>query len=214
MPQTKMWSPSSPVSEVALNNLALRLGAVVDALPPAAHHADENPEYVHDLRVASRRSGGTTLPVDPADGLRAAGITVDRGSAGGAVAGRHRAELSEDRGEARHPRGSRRHIGDGQCPATPHRHAGSPADVRDYRIARITGSRRRRRLVTRSGQRRMPRGGRSTAGFRSADADDPDSIAAQHKTLQTGRSDQPRRARLPIDAVNHRVYELDHGMSK
>lgn len=56
MPQTKMWSPSSPVSEVALNNLALRLGAVVDALPPAAHHADENPEYVHDLRVASRRA--------------------------------------------------------------------------------------------------------------------------------------------------------------
>lgn len=56
MTSPEKCTPDATVSEVALNVLALRLSAVVDALPPAARHADEDPEYVHDLRVASRRA--------------------------------------------------------------------------------------------------------------------------------------------------------------
>ena len=49
-------SPDESVVAVAARVLASRLGAVVHALPLAARHADEDAEFVHELRVASRRA--------------------------------------------------------------------------------------------------------------------------------------------------------------
>lgn len=44
-----------PVHEVAARTLAVRLAAVQHFLPLAAEHSEENIEYVHQLRVATRR---------------------------------------------------------------------------------------------------------------------------------------------------------------
>ena len=49
-------SPDSRVVDVAVRVLESRLRAVVHALPPAARHADDDVEHVHDLRVVSRRA--------------------------------------------------------------------------------------------------------------------------------------------------------------
>ena len=48
--------PSQPVSEVARMALAFRLDAVAYYLPKAATSAEDDIEYVHQLRVATRRS--------------------------------------------------------------------------------------------------------------------------------------------------------------
>lgn len=49
--------PATPIGEVARQALALRLRNVIHFLPLAAHLADENIEYVHSARVATRRAG-------------------------------------------------------------------------------------------------------------------------------------------------------------
>lgn len=46
----------APVTAVARRALQLRLAAVVETLPPAVKHADEDIEHVHQLRVATRRA--------------------------------------------------------------------------------------------------------------------------------------------------------------
>lgn len=48
--------PEAPVTAVARRALQLRLAAVVNALGPAAKHAEEDNEHVHLLRVATRRA--------------------------------------------------------------------------------------------------------------------------------------------------------------
>lgn len=48
--------PEAPVTAVARRALQLRLAAVVNALGPAAKHAEEDNEHVHQLRVATRRA--------------------------------------------------------------------------------------------------------------------------------------------------------------
>ena len=48
--------PEMPVVEAARQVLAARLKPVRDRLPKAVRHADENPEYVHQLRVSTRRA--------------------------------------------------------------------------------------------------------------------------------------------------------------
>jgi CHAD domain-containing protein len=49
-------SPDEPTAEVAERALRDRLDAAMHYLPLAAERADEDPEYVHGLRVWSRRS--------------------------------------------------------------------------------------------------------------------------------------------------------------
>ncbi len=49
-------SPTVPAAEVAKRALALRLQGVEQTLPLAAHRADEDIEYVHQLRVRCRRA--------------------------------------------------------------------------------------------------------------------------------------------------------------
>jgi CHAD domain-containing protein len=49
-------SPEDRTSDVAKRTLAARLGAVLEYLPLAAEKADENVEFVHDLRVCTRRA--------------------------------------------------------------------------------------------------------------------------------------------------------------
>jgi len=49
-------SPSQRVAEVARTSLTNRIGTVADFLPKAAESADDDIEYVHQLRVATRRS--------------------------------------------------------------------------------------------------------------------------------------------------------------
>jgi CHAD domain-containing protein len=49
--------PSTPVVEAARRVLEVRLGTVGERLPPALFEADQDPEHVHQLRVASRRAG-------------------------------------------------------------------------------------------------------------------------------------------------------------
>jgi CHAD domain-containing protein len=46
-----------PVGEAARLVLPARLIAVRDHLPHAVHHADQDPEHVHQLRVSTRRAG-------------------------------------------------------------------------------------------------------------------------------------------------------------
>src|SRR5207247_10117237 len=62
MPGTK-WIPGTrakqPVAKAARRALRLRLGEVCRMLPLAARHAHEDVEYVHQLRVASRRAVAT-----------------------------------------------------------------------------------------------------------------------------------------------------------
>jgi CHAD domain-containing protein len=48
---------SMPVTEAAWRVLTVRLGVVLDRLPPAVEHADEDIEHVHQLRVGTRRAG-------------------------------------------------------------------------------------------------------------------------------------------------------------
>jgi CHAD domain-containing protein len=48
-------SADDPVHEVAARTIAVRLAAVQHYLPLAAQRSDENIEYVHQLRVATRR---------------------------------------------------------------------------------------------------------------------------------------------------------------
>jgi CHAD domain-containing protein len=48
---------STPVTDAARRVLAVRLAVVRDALPLARYHAAEDPEYVHQLRVGTRRAG-------------------------------------------------------------------------------------------------------------------------------------------------------------
>src|SRR5262245_4753238 len=51
--------PTTPVTDAARRVLALRLEAVRDALPFALHKADQDPEYIHQLRVSTRRAGAS-----------------------------------------------------------------------------------------------------------------------------------------------------------
>jgi CHAD domain-containing protein len=46
-----------PAAEAAQRVLAVRLGAVLDRLPGAVYHAEEDVEHVHQLRVGTRRAG-------------------------------------------------------------------------------------------------------------------------------------------------------------
>ncbi len=46
----------TPVADAARRVLTVRLEAVRDRLPPALHEADDDPEHVHQLRVATRRA--------------------------------------------------------------------------------------------------------------------------------------------------------------
>ena len=50
-------SAAMPFSAAAKHVLALRLGSVAERLPLALHHADEDCEHVHQLRVSTRRAG-------------------------------------------------------------------------------------------------------------------------------------------------------------
>lgn len=60
MKRTGKWidgtSPEQPVTEAARSALRLRLKLVSHYLPLAAWEADDDPEYVHQLRVATRRA--------------------------------------------------------------------------------------------------------------------------------------------------------------
>ncbi|HEV3417458.1 MAG TPA: CHAD domain-containing protein [Pirellulales bacterium] len=60
MSRKRKWiavdSPREPVTRVACRALENRLTSVWDYLPRAAKHAGEDPEYVHQLRVSSRRA--------------------------------------------------------------------------------------------------------------------------------------------------------------
>ena len=49
-------SPNDPLGEVAGAVIARRLGALLHYLPLSARHAEEDDEYVHQLRVATRRA--------------------------------------------------------------------------------------------------------------------------------------------------------------
>ncbi|MCH2131212.1 MAG: CHAD domain-containing protein [Pirellulaceae bacterium] len=57
----KNVSPDQPAADVARLALCARLDAVVYFLPKAAMEADEDIEYVHQLRVATRRSMAAIL---------------------------------------------------------------------------------------------------------------------------------------------------------
>ena len=48
--------PDAPVQQVAVATLQKRLEVVRESLKLAARHADEDPEFVHDLRVSTRRA--------------------------------------------------------------------------------------------------------------------------------------------------------------
>jgi CHAD domain-containing protein len=48
---------STPVADAALRVLAVRLGVVRDYLGPALRDYEKDPEYVHQLRVGTRRAG-------------------------------------------------------------------------------------------------------------------------------------------------------------
>jgi CHAD domain-containing protein len=50
-------SGNMPVAAAAWRVLTVRLGVVLDRLPPAVEHADEDVEHVHQLRVGTRRAG-------------------------------------------------------------------------------------------------------------------------------------------------------------
>ena len=59
MSHIEQTSPEARVAEVAVHALGSRLGDVLRVLPLAARHADDDIEYVHELRVASRRAVAT-----------------------------------------------------------------------------------------------------------------------------------------------------------
>ncbi len=48
--------PESPLLIAARHTLFVRLQVVRDSLPPVVGHADDDPEYVHQLRVGTRRA--------------------------------------------------------------------------------------------------------------------------------------------------------------
>lgn len=60
MKRTGKWidgtTPEQPATEAAREAIRLRLKLVAHYLPLAAEHADEDREYVHQLRVATRRA--------------------------------------------------------------------------------------------------------------------------------------------------------------
>ena len=60
MADTK-WIPGldarMPVTEAAQRVLSVRIGHVLQRLPPAVEHPDEDIEHVHQLRVGTRRAG-------------------------------------------------------------------------------------------------------------------------------------------------------------
>jgi CHAD domain-containing protein len=68
--------PTTPLADAARHVLTVRLDAVRHYLPPALRHADEDPEHVHQLRVATRRAGAALrifavcLPSKTLDGAR------------------------------------------------------------------------------------------------------------------------------------------------
>lgn len=50
-------TPTTPLADAARRALAMRLEVVRDHLPLALRDADKDPEYVHQLRVGTRRAG-------------------------------------------------------------------------------------------------------------------------------------------------------------
>src|SRR5437879_5070487 len=52
----KDLTAATPVADAARRVLTVRLEAVRDYLPLALHEPDKDPEYVHQLRVATRRA--------------------------------------------------------------------------------------------------------------------------------------------------------------
>lgn len=50
-------TPTTPVADAARRVLTVRLQVVHDYLPLALHEADKDPEYIHQLRVGTRRAG-------------------------------------------------------------------------------------------------------------------------------------------------------------
>lgn len=54
-------SPNAPVSDVARQALAARWETVWFYLPRAANHAEQDTEFVHQLRVSSRRAGAALV---------------------------------------------------------------------------------------------------------------------------------------------------------
>jgi CHAD domain-containing protein len=50
-------TPTTPLADAARHVLTVRLEVVRDCLPPALDRPDEDPEHVHQLRVATRRAG-------------------------------------------------------------------------------------------------------------------------------------------------------------
>src|SRR2546426_11365277 len=50
-------TPTMPVADAARLVLQVRLEVVRDSLPPALHRAEKDSEYVHQLRVGTRRAG-------------------------------------------------------------------------------------------------------------------------------------------------------------
>ena len=73
-----------PVPDAARHVLTVRLDVVRHALPLSLHHADEDPEYVHQLRVATRRAAAalrifaTCLPDKAARSARKTLCTIRR----------------------------------------------------------------------------------------------------------------------------------------
>jgi CHAD domain-containing protein len=49
--------PTTPLADAARHVLTIRLDVVRHYLPQALHEADKDPEYVHQLRVGTRRAG-------------------------------------------------------------------------------------------------------------------------------------------------------------
>lgn len=58
-------APDTPLSAAARSALTVRLTVVRDHLPLAVHHADEDLEHVHQLRVATRRAGAAVRIFGP-----------------------------------------------------------------------------------------------------------------------------------------------------
>jgi CHAD domain-containing protein len=50
-------TPTTPLADAARQVLTVRLEVVRDGVAPARDHPDEDPEHVHQLRVATRRAG-------------------------------------------------------------------------------------------------------------------------------------------------------------
>ena len=92
------------------------MGLPVEPTDVGSHHGATTPcsclaahRRLRDhLRRVDGRSRSQTVPVHPHNGLRAVALAANRPRPGGALARRHRAELPEDRRQARHSCGHRR----------------------------------------------------------------------------------------------------------